>query len=92
MMALVAAGLTEMKFFPAAVAGGIDYLRALASPLADAVFCTPGGISAETAADWLALSNVASVGGTWVAPRDLLAAGNFATIIARAKACQCLSG
>ena len=92
MMALMAAGLTEMKFFPAAVAGGIDYLRAVASPLADAVFCPTGGISAETAADWLALSNVACVGGTWVAPRDLLAAGDFATITARAKACQRLSG
>ena len=81
-----------MKFFPAAVAGGIDYLRAVASPLADAVFCPTGGISAETAADWLALSNVACVGGTWVAPRDLLAAGDFASITARAKACQRLSG
>ena len=91
MMALMAAGLNEMKFFPAAVAGGIDYLRAVASPLADAVFCPTGGISAETAADWLALSNVACVGGTWVAPKDLLAAGDFATITARAKACQRLS-
>ena len=43
------------------MAGGIDYLRAVASPLADAVFCPTGGISAETAADWLALSNVACV-------------------------------
>lgn len=92
MMALMAAGLTKMKLFPAAVAGGIDYLRAVASPLAHAVFCPTGGISAETAADWLALSNVACVGGTWVAPRDLLAAGDYATITARAKACQCLSG
>ena len=92
MMALMAAGLTEMKFFPATVVGGIDYLRALASPLIDAVFCPTGGISAETAADWLALSNVACVGGTWVAPKDLLAAGDFATITARAKACQHLSG
>ena len=68
----------------AAVAGGIDYLRAVASPFADAVFCPTGGISAETAADWLALSNVACVGGTWFAPRDLLAAGDFAPITARA--------
>ena len=81
-----------MKFFPAAVAGGIDYLLALASPLADAVFCPTGGISMQTATDWLALPNVACVGGTWVAPRGLLAAGDFAAITAHAKACQRLSG
>ena len=72
MMALMAAGLTELKLFPTAVAGGIDYLRAVASSLADAVFCPTGGISAETATDWLALSNVTCVGGTWVAPEICL--------------------
>ena len=61
MMALMAAGLIEINFSPAAVAGGVDYLRAVASPLANAVFCPTGGISVETAADRLALSNVACV-------------------------------
>ena len=87
MMALMADGITAMKFFPASVAGGVDYLQALASPLADAVFCPTGGISPQTAPHWLALPNVVCVGGSWVAPKDLLATGDFAGITARARAC-----
>lgn len=92
MMALMADGITAMKFFPASVAGGVDYLQALASPLADAVFCPTGGISPQTAPDWLALPNVVCVGGSWVAPKDLLAAGDFAAITGRARACADLAG
>ena len=87
MMALMADGITAMKFFPASLAGGVDYLQALASPLADAVFCPTGGISPQTAPHWLALPNVVCVGGSWVAPKDLLATGDFAGITARARAC-----
>ena len=92
MMALMADGITAMKFFPASVAGGVAYLQALASPLADAVFCPTGGISPQTAPDWLALPNVVCVGGSWVAPKDLLAAGDFAAITGRARACADLAG
>jgi 2-dehydro-3-deoxyphosphogluconate aldolase/(4S)-4-hydroxy-2-oxoglutarate aldolase len=88
MMALMAQGITAMKFFPATVAGGPKYLEALASPLADAVFCPTGGITANTASDWLSLPNVICVGGSWVAPTSALAQGDFDTIISNAKACS----
>ena len=77
MMVLLANGITAMKFFPANSAGGPGYLTALASPLADATFCPTGGITIETAMDWLSLPNVECVGGTWVAPKDMLAKGDF---------------
>lgn len=88
MMALLAHGITAMKFFPASVAGGPPYLKALASPLADAVFCPTGGISIDTAKDWLQLPNVLCVGGSWVASTDLLKAGNFDAITANARQCS----
>jgi len=91
MMFLLANGITAMKFFPANSAGGPGYLKALASPLADAMFCPTGGITIETAMDWLSLPNVECVGGTWVAPKDMLAKGNFGGIAANAKACATLA-
>ena len=90
MMFLLANGLTAMKFFPATVAGGPEYLKALASPLADVVFCPTGGITLKTAMDWLALSNVHCIGGSWVAPKDMLAKGDFGGIAANAMACSTL--
>ena len=67
---------------PEVVVEHVSQAMPLADALANAVFCLTGGVSAETAADWLALSNVACVGGTWASARDLLAAGDFATITA----------
>ena len=90
-MLLLASGVTAMKFFPATMAGGPGYLKALASPLADATFCPTGGITAETAMDWLSLPNVQCVGGTWVAPKDMLAKGDFGGIAANAIACSALN-
>jgi len=90
MMLLLADGLTAMKFFPATAAGGPGYLKALASPLADATFCPTGGITAETAMDWLSLPNVQCVGGTWVAPKDMIAKGDFRGIFTNAVACSAL--
>ena len=90
MMALMAEGISAMKFFPASVAGGTSYLKALASPLADAEFCPTGGISLEKAPEWLALPNVICVGGSWVAPKDLLAAGDFDAITDNARGCTAL--
>lgn len=90
MIALRASGFRHLKFFPAGVAGGIPYLRAVAAPLAGLVFCPTGGVTPENAADWLALPNVVCVGGTWVAPAALVADGDWAAIGARARAAAAL--
>jgi 2-dehydro-3-deoxyphosphogluconate aldolase/(4S)-4-hydroxy-2-oxoglutarate aldolase len=60
-------GLTHFKFFPAASAGGIPALKALAAPFAQCRFCPTGGITEATAPEWLALEAVLCVGGSWVA-------------------------
>lgn len=62
-------GLTHFKFFPAMAAGGIPALKALAAPFGQCRFCPTGGISVDTAPDWLALPFVHCVGGSWVAPK-----------------------
>lgn len=59
-------GLSHFKFFPAVASGGLPALRALAAPFGQAKFCPTGGISLETAPDWLALAPVLCVGGSWV--------------------------
>ena len=66
-----------MKFFPADQAGGLGWLKAVSAPLAGIDFCPTGGIGADTAPTYLALPNVACVGGSWVAPRDAVAAGDW---------------
>ena len=71
------AGFNVLKLFPAEQAGGIDMLRALGAPFPDVLFCPTGGITRATAPDYLALSNVACVGGSWVAPGAMLAAGDW---------------
>lgn len=76
-LAVLESGRTEMKFFPAAAAGGAPYLKAVAGPLPQARFCPTGGITAATAADYLALPNVGCVGGTWITPADALAAKDW---------------
>lgn len=73
-------GFTALKLFPAQQAGGIGMLKALASPFGDVIFCPTGGVSRETAPDYLALANVACVGGSWVAPAALLNKGDWAGI------------
>jgi 2-dehydro-3-deoxyphosphogluconate aldolase / (4S)-4-hydroxy-2-oxoglutarate aldolase len=62
-------GLTHFKFFPAGAAGGLPALRALAAPFGQCRFCPTGGITPETARDWLAFEPVLCVGGSWVAPK-----------------------
>ncbi|WUD75631.1 bifunctional 4-hydroxy-2-oxoglutarate aldolase/2-dehydro-3-deoxy-phosphogluconate aldolase [Streptomyces sp. NBC_00510] len=71
-VALAERGVTELKFFPAEAAGGTAYLRALAAPLPGVRFCPTGGIDAERAPAYLALPNVACVGGSWMVPQDAL--------------------
>jgi 2-dehydro-3-deoxyphosphogluconate aldolase/(4S)-4-hydroxy-2-oxoglutarate aldolase len=69
-----------LKFFPADVAGGTGWLKAVAAPLAGLRFCPTGGIGIGSAPAYLALPNVACVGGSWVAPRDAVAAGDWSCI------------
>ena len=79
-MAAMDAGHTELKFFPAAQAGGAAMLKAWAGPFAEARFCPTGGISAANARDYLALPNVACVGGSWLVPAEALARQDWAAI------------
>lgn len=76
-MALASLGYQTLKFFPAEPAGGIAYLKALAAPLPDISFCPTGGITAATAGNYLALPNVAAIGGSWLAPQQAVTAGDW---------------
>ncbi|NVJ68927.1 MAG: bifunctional 4-hydroxy-2-oxoglutarate aldolase/2-dehydro-3-deoxy-phosphogluconate aldolase, partial [Alphaproteobacteria bacterium] len=62
-------GFKALKFFPASLSGGPGFLKAVGSVLPDLMFCPTGGISADTAGDYRALKNVATVGGSWITPR-----------------------
>lgn len=79
-MALRDEGYNVLKFFPAEQAGGAAFLKSLSSPLAGTFFCPTGGISLKNANDYLSLPNVVCVGGSWVAPKDLVAQGDWAGI------------
>ena len=79
-------GYTELKFFPAQQAGGTAMLKAWGGPFGQVCFCPTGGIGAANAPDYLALPNVACVGGSWLAPPDALAAQDWARITALAAA------
>ena len=85
------AGFTAMKLFPAQQAGGIAMLKALGGPFPQVMFCPTGGIDVETAPDFLALPNVACVGGSWLAPVALIAHKNWNEIQKRAQAASRLS-
>jgi 2-dehydro-3-deoxyphosphogluconate aldolase/(4S)-4-hydroxy-2-oxoglutarate aldolase len=89
-MALAERGYLLLKFFPAEPAGGIPYLKALAVPLPGIRFCPTGGIGAKNAPEYLALANVICVGGSWVAPADAVAAGDWKRITALASAAAAL--
>ncbi|MBR9653230.1 bifunctional 4-hydroxy-2-oxoglutarate aldolase/2-dehydro-3-deoxy-phosphogluconate aldolase [Thalassovita aquimarina] len=84
-MALLERGYSTQKFFPAEAAGGAAMLKSLAAPLPQILFCPTGGISHANAHDYLVLPNVACVGGSWVAPKDLLRSGDWGRIAALAK-------
>lgn len=85
-MTLLERGYEFQKFFPAEQAGGRAYLAALASPLPGIRFCPTGGVTVDSAPAWLALPNVICVGGSWVAPKDRAAAGDWDAIEALARA------
>lgn len=81
-MAALEEGYSLLKFFPAEQAGGAAYLKALSSPFGAVKFCPTGGVSTKNAGDYLSLPNVLCVGGSWVAPKDAISAGDWATVTA----------
>ncbi|GMB92662.1 2-keto-3-deoxy-6-phosphogluconate aldolase [Helicobacter bizzozeronii] len=73
-------GFTHLKFFPAQAAGGVGMLKSLSGPFEGVYFCPTGGISLENMHSYLALKNVLCVGGSWLAPKDLVANGKWENI------------
>lgn len=84
-MRLLERGYRHLKFFPAEAAGGVALLRALAGPLPQLRFCPTGGITPEKAPHYLALPNVACIGGSWMAEAKLVKAGHWTEIAALAQ-------
>jgi len=84
-MAAHADGYNFLKFFPATAAGGIPMLKALGGPFADVVFCPTGGVTLQTAPQFLALSNVKVCGGSWLTPQDAVDAKDWPRITALAR-------
>lgn len=83
-MRLLERGYTVQKFFPAEANGGAAALKAIGAPIPQVKFCPTGGVNLQNAPIYLALSNTLCVGGSWVAPKDLVAAGDWAGITALA--------
>ena len=83
-------GFSQLKFFPALQAGGVAMLKAWSGPFADVQFCPTGGISLSNAPDFLALPNVVCVGGSWLVPAQVLAAGDWAQITRLAREASAL--
>lgn len=73
-------GYHALKFFPAVQAGGLAMLKAWQGPFGDVRFCPTGGVNMANAHEFLALSNVACVGGSWLTPADAVAAGDWARL------------
>ncbi len=91
-MNLLDHGYGFQKFFPAEPAGGVAYLSSLGSPLPQIRFCPTGGISLESAPKYLKLANVITVGGSWMIPKKLIEAGDWAGIQSLAREASKLKG
>ena len=78
-------GYTELKLFPASLSGGVNFLKAVSSVFKKMSFCPTGGINEKNRNEFLALSNVFSVGGTWVVQPDWVAAKDWQKITAACK-------
>lgn len=91
-LALRERGHRMLKFFPAQSSGGTAFMRAIAGPVPDVKFCPTGGVAAETAGAYLALPNVACVGGSWLTPTALVAARDWQTIQQLASSASSLRG
>jgi 2-dehydro-3-deoxyphosphogluconate aldolase / (4S)-4-hydroxy-2-oxoglutarate aldolase len=79
-MRLLERGYTVQKFFPAEQSGGAAFLKSIGSPIPQVSFCPTGGISLKNARDYLGLKNILCVGGSWVAPKEAIQAGDWAAI------------
>lgn len=90
-MLLLEKGYTVQKFFPAEQAGGAAYLKSIGSPIPQVKFCPTGGISLKIAPDYLALKNILCVGGSWVAPKEAMAKGDWAEVTRLAREAAALS-
>lgn len=89
-MAAREAGFRQLKLFPAVPAGGVGMLNGIAGPLADVSFCPTGGITQETAPQFLACKNVVCVGGSWLTPKAAIEAGDWDKITEIARAASAL--
>lgn len=89
-LAAIAAGYTTLKFFPAEQAGGVNMLKALAGPFPGLSFCPTGGITEASAPNFLTLANVVCVGGSWLTPKALVKAGDWAALSRLARAATAL--
>jgi 2-dehydro-3-deoxyphosphogluconate aldolase / (4S)-4-hydroxy-2-oxoglutarate aldolase len=78
-------GFGVLKFFPAEQSGGAAALKSFGGPLPDARFCPTGGVTPDKIQAYLDLENVVAVGGTWIATKELIAAGDYAQIEANAR-------
>lgn len=81
-MRLLERGYWVQKFFPAEANGGAEALKGIGGPIPQVKFCPTGGVSLKNAPDYLRLSNTLCVGGSWVAPKNLIDAGDWAGITA----------
>ena len=79
-MRLLERGYSVQKFFPAEASGGAPALKAIGAPIPQVSFCPTGGVSLANARDYLSLPNVVCVGGSWVAPKEMIASGDWAGI------------
>lgn len=79
-MRLLERGYTMLKFFPAEASGGAPALKAIGAPIPQISFCPTGGVSLKNAPDYLGLGNVVCAGGSWVAPKDAVEAGDWTRI------------
>ncbi|EEX08130.1 khg/kdpg aldolase [Ruegeria lacuscaerulensis ITI-1157] len=84
-MRLLEQGYDMLKFFPAEASGGAPALKAIGAPLPQITFCPTGGVSPANARDYLSLPNVICAGGSWVAPKQMVAQGDWAGIEALAR-------
>lgn len=91
-MRLMERGYRTQKFFPAEAAGGAHALKAIGAPIPQVSFCPTGGITPQNAANYLSLPNVLCCGGSWVAPKNLIAAQDWDSIIVLARAAAQLNG
>jgi len=90
-MTLFELGYDVLKFFPAEASGGVPALKAIGAPIPQVSFCPTGGVTPQNAPDYLALPNVICAGGSWVAPKDRVAAHDWAAIEALARAATMLA-